>query len=502
MKKLLLIISIHFFVSSLYSQRLILSEEELSEKKCQIVANYFQYLKHVKVVSSKAYEPFIRNANSIALDRLLHRQFTTTDFGGGNRDLFIKNLEERTNTNTLLKKKFTVFDCPNFDFISTVTDDAGVADELEDMDIIDLNIKTTKYKGWMLFAEEEYSSYNIKKSWVARSGTGISKNAKVKKLHYEIYPLDSNNVVLKIRRIENVNKVETVTQKDSTGYKVVKYKKVKPENFTPCCDQPKPDDNDSDGYNVLVDCDDGNANINPGAQEIIADGIDQNCDGEDQLGEDGDGDGYYYSACFHPDPEVRKKCDCNDDDPDVFYRDSLVPESKWYFSSNGWNDDNCDCIKDKPFDIPWVDLSWQDYLIPGIGHFKRGKTRFSRDGLAYLYGGFFLASTTFSIYSKVQSNKFYSRHIGSETFRLAKVNLANADRHNKSFLVSAGISALLYATNAAHISIKDTNQRILRQEAIDEEIERKVDSDFCYQAKIGVSQNDFGLGIGLFINFN
>ena len=53
-------------------------------------------------------------------------------------------------------------------------------------------------------------------------------------------------------------------------------------------------DDDGDGYIECSveepDCDDADASIFPGAEEVISDGIDQNCDGIDP--EDGDGDGW------------------------------------------------------------------------------------------------------------------------------------------------------------------------------------------------------------------
>jgi hypothetical protein len=54
-----------------------------------------------------------------------------------------------------------------------------------------------------------------------------------------------------------------------------------PDNGTECIDQ------DGDGYgegcSKGTDCDDNNTAINPGAEEVCGDDIDQNCDGEDEL---------------------------------------------------------------------------------------------------------------------------------------------------------------------------------------------------------------------------
>jgi hypothetical protein len=71
-------------------------------------------------------------------------------------------------------------------------------------------------------------------------------------------------------------------------------------------------DDDGDGSNALVDCNDHNPSIHPGAYDVPHDGIDQNCDGHDNL--DADNDGYNsdpgpdcndYNAAVHPGaPEV------------------------------------------------------------------------------------------------------------------------------------------------------------------------------------------------------
>jgi hypothetical protein len=51
-------------------------------------------------------------------------------------------------------------------------------------------------------------------------------------------------------------------------------------------------DNDGDGFSTAVDCNDGAANISPGAAEIFDNGIDENCDGRDNPNLDRDADGF------------------------------------------------------------------------------------------------------------------------------------------------------------------------------------------------------------------
>jgi hypothetical protein len=102
----------------------------------------------------------------------------------------------------------------------------------------------------------------------------------------------------------------------------------KPDTDTLPPDDTGPDvvDADGDGYGTDEDCDDGDAAVHPGAEELC-DGLDNDCDDEVDEGvigtfhADGDGDGYgdpdtAISACTPPDGYVEDATDCDDGDAD------------------------------------------------------------------------------------------------------------------------------------------------------------------------------------------
>ena len=112
-----------------------------------------------------------------------------------------------------------------------------------------------------------------------------------------------------------------------------------------------------DGYTSnQTDCDDENANVNPGADEFCDD-IDNDCDGvtdEDSAGDaelfyyDADGDGYgnaFVSAyqCSEGDGYVANDQDCNDSDDDIHPNATEICDQK---------DNDCDeAIDDLDMDV-------------------------------------------------------------------------------------------------------------------------------------------------------
>ena len=113
-------------------------------------------------------------------------------------------------------------------------------------------------------------------------------------------------------------------------------------------DDGTPVDLDGDGYPAAQDCDDNNAEVNPGAEEIC-DGADNDCDGSIDEGQpenaptwyaDADGDGYgdytdVQMRCVQPHGYVAAGGDC--DDTDALYNPSAQEAD-----CTDPNDYNCD----------------------------------------------------------------------------------------------------------------------------------------------------------------
>jgi len=106
-----------------------------------------------------------------------------------------------------------------------------------------------------------------------------------------------------------------------------------------CCVSPD-DDFDSDGWNTASDCDDTDADVNPGEAEVC-NGIDDNCDDEIDEGFDTDGDGWpscndcnealtSIHPCQHDPRGDGTDQDC-DGDPDTTSNTDLLGNNCLYF---------------------------------------------------------------------------------------------------------------------------------------------------------------------------
>jgi hypothetical protein len=137
-------------------------------------------------------------------------------------------------------------------------------------------------------------------------------------------------------------------------------------------------DHDGDGWPVGRDCHDANPDIHPGAREIWYDGIDQDCDGQDDW--DADQDGFVGGAEGAP--------DCDDTRPEV----NPDAEEIWYDGldqdCDGWSDFDkdsdgfdaqpwgTDCNDDTPTINPDISETWYD----GVDSDCDGADDFDADG--------------------------------------------------------------------------------------------------------------------------
>ncbi len=124
-------------------------------------------------------------------------------------------------------------------------------------------------------------------------------------------------------------------------------------------DDTTPADADGDGHDETVDCDDDNADVYPGAEEICDGVVDNDCDGTTDLAEvDEDGDGFsecdgdcadYNAAIF---PEAEQTCDDGVFDNDC---DGIIDANETDADGDGYTECNGDCDDTNAviYDVAW-----------------------------------------------------------------------------------------------------------------------------------------------------
>ncbi|MCO4770059.1 MAG: lamin tail domain-containing protein [Deltaproteobacteria bacterium] len=100
------------------------------------------------------------------------------------------------------------------------------------------------------------------------------------------------------------------------------------------CDPAEPGDTDG----LAIDCLDGNATVNPGATEVVCDGVDQDCDGSADEAPDGDADGYDACPSAAAGDSDGLPEDCDDSDPAIAPGTPELPDGV---------DQDCDGVVDE-----------------------------------------------------------------------------------------------------------------------------------------------------------
>lgn len=184
-----------------------------------------------------------------------------------------------------------------------------------DIDVIEVRFKASTNGVTELF----WSNQNGGFSGVRRLEQDYTGNGDYQTLRFEVHQESEwRNALIKQFRIDPSNQVTQFSIDWIRGYCCIS---------PPCSNVPGYTDNDLDGFDSSIDCNDNNASINPGSLEIPNNSIDENCDGNIVI-IDQDKDGYSSDE------------DCDDSDP-------IINSGQIEIYGNSI-DENCDGIAEGP----------------------------------------------------------------------------------------------------------------------------------------------------------
>lgn len=463
--------------------------------KCQINSRYNDFVRYVNNMIDKSLDSETRLHSRLALWALLGDLNDQNSFEAGvidesvegnrsklyKRSEYIDKVNEVSTLEFTYQKEFMANGCPNstrsftntkkeleksgeiyyaplfhfgLDFIEkSIRSDSVISNLRKEKSIVYLNyLKSKSLKGNIskTINEEDFEYYRedyIRLTTEKIQYKSFDKRDTLKKNRLKVV-IDS----LKLLEENFVNiefKISYVTEKNDVDIRD-ENRRIEDLSKECNCTIKVPQDDDGDGFNFIVDCDDTNPNVFPGARVNCNDSnLDDNCDGKiDICCDDLDGDGFVSGSncdCFpyYAGVDLLKVCDCNDDDPTVFPGASINCE-------NNFLDDNCD----GKIDSIQIDVGKEivfntfEKMYP-----PWAMTRFGQDKKFYLYTGGILISGGIASFFKIRSNNFYKKYKNAETFRTQDTYYNQANKFHKGFIVSTGVTASIYILSHVDFSI-------------------------------------------------
>jgi len=456
--------------------------------KCAVVARYLDYTRYINNMLDPGAEPRVKVSSKTALYNLAGSSsnvFQVADeslegkknVSYGRAEL-LDRLEKLAGKNVVFEKTFISYSCPELTYsvisvptlvdgitytgpvisykmnfnehtkisrqiYSSIRNEKYITYELLTKNKT-LNVRLSKeidFENYILY-KDSLDYYNKEKLNIKRQGS--NKLSRLDSLNLNRIDRDLD----RLDRTVSFNSIsfQSIYEDDNIVSSKQASRNEKKGDQCRCKALEPPVDTDNDGFSVLIDCDDGDPTVYPGAPISKENGHpDDNCDGiPDGSCNDDDGDSFNGGPECDCDPNLDKKCDCNDSFDDIY---PGAPINCF----NNWPDDNCDGIPDS------IQLQKRnDISLNAIDRIYApwGLTKFGKDGRFYAYTGLLAAGAVSTIYFKVQSDKHYSDYRTSTRLSLRDKLYQKSNEDHHRFLVSLGGTVLVYAMSQLDLSLR------------------------------------------------